>query len=55
MKLEVIKNQKEYNEALERLEKIFDAKQGTLKGDELDILSLLIDQYENEHFSIEAP
>ena len=55
MRLKVIKTKKDYNEALERLEKIFDAKPGSPKGDELDILSLLIDQYEKEHFPIEAP
>jgi len=55
MKLKVIKTKKDYNEALDRLEKIFDAKPGTAKGDELDLLSLLIDQYEKEHFPIEAP
>ena len=55
MKLKVIKTQKEYNEALERLEKVFDAKPRTPKGDELEILALLIDQYEKEHFPIGVP
>jgi HTH-type transcriptional regulator/antitoxin HigA len=55
MKLKVIKTKREYNEALERLEKIFDSKVGTPKGDELEILALLIDQYEKEHFPIGAP
>lgn len=55
MKLKIIKTKKEYSEALERLEKIFDAKQGTSQGDELEILALLIDQYEKEHFPIDAP
>jgi HTH-type transcriptional regulator/antitoxin HigA len=55
MKLKVIKTKAEYNQALERLEKVFDAKAGTPKGDELDILALLIDQYEKEHFPIETP
>ena len=55
MKLKIIKTKKDYKEALERLEKVFDAKIGTTKGDELEILSLLIDQYEKEHFPIDAP
>ncbi len=29
---------------------IFDAKKGTAEGDELEILSTLIDNYENESF-----
>ena len=49
------KTKKEYNEALIRLEKVFDAKLGTSKGDDLEILTLLINQYEKEHFPIEAP
>ncbi len=55
MKLKVIKTKKEYNEALIRLEKVFDAAKGTSKGDELEILALLIDQYEKEHFPIATP
>jgi HTH-type transcriptional regulator/antitoxin HigA len=55
MRLKVIKAKKEYNEALVNLEKVFDAKPGTSKGDDLEILALLIDQYEKDHFLIEAP
>jgi HTH-type transcriptional regulator/antitoxin HigA len=38
-----------------RLENIFDAKKGTPKGDELEILSLLIEKYEDEKFPIDLP
>lgn len=55
MKFKVIKTKKVYTEALVSLEKLFDAKPGTSKGDDLEILALLIDQYEKEHFPIEAP
>jgi len=55
MKITPIKNEKDYQNALNRLEKIFDAKMGTQEGDELEILSILIDKYENEHFPIEMP
>jgi HTH-type transcriptional regulator / antitoxin HigA len=55
MKLKLIKNYADYEKALERLEEIFDAKHGTAKGDELEILALLIDQYEKEHFPIDLP
>ncbi|GHT00274.1 transcriptional regulator [Bacteroidia bacterium] len=41
--------------ALERLEVIFDSKQDTPQGDELEVLGILIDQYEKEHFPIELP
>lgn len=34
---------------------MFDAKPGTSKGDELEVLALLIDQYEKEYFPVEIP
>lgn len=55
MKLRPIKNENDYNQALERLEVIFDAKPGTKEGDELEILGILIDNYENECFPIDLP
>jgi HTH-type transcriptional regulator/antitoxin HigA len=55
MKLKPIKTKKDYQQALARLEVIFDAKKGTSHGDELEILGILIAQYENEHFPIDLP
>lgn len=55
MNWKVIKTEKEYKKALIRLEVIFDAKKGTKQGDELELLSLLIDTYEKEKFPIELP
>ncbi len=55
MNITPIKNEKDYQKALERLEIIFEAKIGTEKGDELEILSILIDRYENKHFPIGMP
>jgi len=40
---------------LERLELIFDSKKGSANGDELEILGILIEKYENEHFPIGFP
>lgn len=55
MEIKPIKTETDYNHALERLEIIFDAKNGTPEGDELEVLGILIDQYENEHFPIGLP
>ncbi|MFY7987292.1 helix-turn-helix domain-containing protein [Flavobacterium sp.] len=55
MEIKPIKNENDYNQALERLEMIFDAKLGTPESDELEVLGILIDQYENEHFPIGLP
>jgi HTH-type transcriptional regulator/antitoxin HigA len=55
MEIKPIKTENDYNQALERLEVIFDAKKGSPEGDELEVLGILIDQYENEHFPIGMP
>ena len=55
MKYKVIKTDHEYNQALKRLEVIFDAEPETEEGDELDLLSLLIDNYEKIHYPIDLP
>ena len=55
MEIKPIKSQKDYEDSLERLEMIFDATKGTPEGDELEILGLLIDTYEKEHFPMELP
>lgn len=55
MKLKPIKTENDYTKALKRLELIFDAKPDTTEGDEAEILSLLIENYENQHFPVEAP
>lgn len=55
MEIKPIKTDTDYNQALERLETIFDAKQGSAEGDELEVLGILVDQYENEYFPIGLP
>ena len=55
MNIAPIRNEKDYQNALERLEDIFDSKKGTEQGDELEILSILIDRFENENFPIGMP
>ena len=55
MNITPIRNENDYQKALDRLEEIFDAKKGTEQGDELEILSILIDRFENEIFPIGMP
>lgn len=55
MKINPIRNEKDYQNALIKLESIFDATKGTEEGDELEILSILIDQYEKKNFTMEYP
>lgn len=55
MKIKPIKSEQDYEKALERLEMIFDSAINTEEGDEAEILSLLIDNYENQYYPIVAP
>jgi HTH-type transcriptional regulator/antitoxin HigA len=55
MEIRPIKTKKDYQLALARLELIFDAKKNSKEGDELEILSILIEKYEDEHFPIGFP
>jgi HTH-type transcriptional regulator/antitoxin HigA len=55
MTVKPIRTEKDYNRALERLEAIFDAKKGSAEGDELEILSILIEKYENDNFPVGLP
>jgi HTH-type transcriptional regulator/antitoxin HigA len=55
MDIKAIKTEDDYNQALQRLELIFHAPIDSKEGDEADILSILIEKYEDEHFPIKAP
>lgn len=55
MNIKVLKTEKDYEDALERLDQIFDAPENTPEGDEAELLSILIEKYEDEHYPIGAP
>ena len=55
MEIKAIKTEGDYNEALNRLEEIFHAKLDTPEGDEAEVISILIEKYEEEHFPIGMP
>ena len=55
MNIKPIKTEKDYEKALKRLDKIFNAPLKSKEGDEAEILSLLIESHENQHYPIEAP
>ena len=55
MDIKVIKTEQDYNQALKRLESIFYAEIDTPEGDEAEILSILIEKYEDEHYPIGMP
>jgi HTH-type transcriptional regulator/antitoxin HigA len=55
MKIKPIRTEQDYEQAMKRLEKIFHAEPGSKEDDELEILSMLIEKYENEHYPIAPP
>ena len=55
MNIKPIRSEKDYQSALSRLEAIFDSQPGSKDGDELEILSILIERYEDDHFPIDLP
>jgi len=55
MKPKVIKSEKDYEATMARVAEIFDAKPGTAKGDELALLLLFVEKYEEKVFPIGLP
>jgi hypothetical protein len=52
MKLKPIKNKTQLKQALTRIDELWGATRNTEKGDELDVLMLLVEKYEEEHYPI---
>lgn len=55
MNIKVIKNEGDYEAALARIDKLLDAEYGTEEGDELELLSALVELYERRTHTIDAP
>ena len=55
MTLKKIKNKTEYLRSIDRFEALFQAKRGSKESDEADVLSLIIKDYEDTHYVINAP
>ncbi len=59
MKLKVIKSEKDYKIVVERIYKLINSntdqvEPGSDKGDDLELLSILAERYEDEHYPIAA-
>jgi len=55
MQAKIIKTETEYNIALERIEEIFDVQPHTVEGDEFELLSMLVEMYEDKEYKISLP
>lgn len=60
MKIKILKTEQDYKDACERIYKLIHSDENLTelnspKGEEMELLSLLIQKYEQEHYPIEAP
>ena len=60
MKTKILKTEPEYNEACDRIYHLIHSSENPIEsdsreGEEMELLSLLIEKYEQEHYPIEAP
>jgi len=55
MTIKPIKTKKDYEEALKKINKLFNAKPNTPNGDMLDVLVTLVEAYEQKKFNILPP
>ncbi len=55
MRIEIIKNKEQYEKYLKRMREIFDAENNSPESNELDLLALVLEKYEEEQFKIPNP
>jgi HTH-type transcriptional regulator / antitoxin HigA len=55
MELRPIRSKREHHAALKEAEALWNAPEGSPEADRLEVLMLLIEAYEREHFPIEDP
>ena len=55
MNITPIKTTRDYDRTLQRIEQLMDARPGTKHGDELDVLTNLVEAYEAKHHAIYPP
>jgi HTH-type transcriptional regulator/antitoxin HigA len=55
MDIKPIKNERDYEQALRRVESLWNSPKGSAESDELDVLATLIEAYEREHHPMDMP
>ncbi len=54
MELKPIRTEEEYNQALRQIDNLIDCKENSKEEDLLEVISLLVWDYEEKHYSIES-
>lgn len=52
MEIKPIKSEGDYERALQRVESLWNAPEGSAESDELDVLATLVEAYEREHYPV---
>jgi len=55
MDIKPIRTENDYDEMMAQIDAIFDAQPGTPEGDLLEVLTILVEAYEEEHYPITPP
>lgn len=55
MEAHIIKSEKDYQEVLQEIDKLLNAPENSKEAENLEILSILVEDYENKHYQIGAP
>ena len=55
MTIKPIKTERDYHKALKGIDKLWDAKPNTPRGDRLEVLVTLVEGYEQRHYKVEPP
>ena len=55
MKARILKTESEYETVLKRIDVLMEAEPGTPEENELDVLCMLVERYEQEHYPIGMP
>lgn len=55
MNIKPIKSKKNYEDTLKRIDDLWSAKKNTTEGDELDVLTTLVEAYEENNYKIVPP
>ena len=55
MNIKILKTEAEYEAALERIDRLMNAPPGSAEEEELELLAILVEKYEQEYYPIELP
>lgn len=55
MQIRPIRTENDYRDALRQIESLMSTEAGTIEGDQLDVLTTLVEAYERKHYSFDLP